>query len=231
RQSEENRFIDCINLALDRGGSVLIPVFAMGKTQEVLTMVHENKDSRRLPDVPVVIGGLSTKMTVVYDKFADSTRRVHPGFRILRDMKISTGNRRKRQSIRYNPGTIYALSSGMMSEKTVSNNFARGFLDDPRNSLLFVGYTDPSTPGYRIRTAQRGDMIDLSQDFAPVKLDCDVEVFDFSGHAPRDQILDFIRKTNAPQNILVHGDTPAMQWFADHLEHSTIPKTGQKTPL
>lgn len=231
RQSEENRFIDCINLALDRSGSVLIPVFAMGKTQEVLTMVHENKDSRRLPDVPVVIGGLSTKMTVVYDKFADSTRRVHPGFRILRDMKISTGNRRKRQSIRYNPGTIYALSSGMMSEKTVSNNFARGFLDDPRNSLLFVGYTDPSTPGYRIRTAQRGDMIDLSQDFAPVKLDCDVEVFDFSGHAPRDQILDFIRKTNAPQNILVHGDTPAMQWFADHLEHSTIPKTGQKTPL
>ena len=227
REKEEARFIDSINRTLDRGGSVLVPVFAMGKTQEVLTMIHENKESRALPDAPVVIGGLSTKMTVVYDKFSDSTRRTLPGFKILRDMKVSTGNRRKRQPIRYNPGTIYALSSGMMTEKTVSNNFARGFIDDPKNSLLFVGYTDPSTPGYRIRAAERGDMIDLNPEFPPVKLDCDVEVYDFSGHAPRGHILDFIRRSKAKQNILVHGDPKAMQWFADQLEQSTIPKPGE----
>ncbi len=226
RETEEARFIAAINNALERGGSVLVPVFAMGKTQEVLTMLHKNKEAGNLPNAPVVIGGLSTKMTVVYDKFSDSTRRVHPGFKILRDMDIKTGNRRKRQPIRYNPGTIYALSSGMMTEKTVSNNFARSFIDDPRNSLLFVGYTDPSTPGFRIRTAERGDMIDLNPEFPPVKLDCDVEVFDFSGHAPRDHILEFIKETNAAENILVHGDPAAMQWFANQLEHSTIPKPG-----
>lgn len=231
REDEEARFIASINKALDQGGSVLIPVFAMGKTQETLTMINEAKSSGALADVPVVIGGLSTKMTVVYDKFSDSTRRIHPGFKILRDMQLSTGNRRKRQPIRFNPGTIYALSSGMMTEKTVSNSFARHFIDDSRNALLFVGYADPATPAARIRRAQSGDLIDLDPEQPPVKLACEVQVFDFSGHAPRDQILDFIRDTRAAQTILVHGDPAAMQWFANNLDQTTIPEPGKALPL
>ena len=69
-------------------------------------------------------------------------------------------------------------------EKTVSNQFAFQFLDNPKNALLFVGYADPASPGGLIRHAERGDLITLDPDQAPVELQCDVEVFDFSGHSP-----------------------------------------------
>ena len=226
RDAEEARFIAAITNCLQRGGSALIPVFAMGKTQEVLTMIDENKASGALPDAPVFIGGLSTKMTVIFDKFADTTRRTRPGFQILRDMDLIAGSRKRRRSIQYQPGSIFALSSGMMTEKTVSNQFARQFIDNPKNALLFVGYTDAATPGARIRRAKRGDLVDLDPERSPVRLDCDVEVFDFSGHAPRDQILEFIRDTGATRNFLVHGDPSASGWFANQLEESTLPKPG-----
>jgi len=231
REAEETRFIQAMNSCFDRGGAVLVPVFAIGKTQEVLTMVHTNKERGTLPDVPVFIGGLSTKMTVLFDKFADHTRRTRPGFRILEDMDVITGSRKRRHDIEYAPRCIFALSSGMMTEKTVSNGFARQFIHNPRNSLLFVGYTDPSTPGARIRAAKRGDMVDLDPSMDPVKLDCAVETFDFSGHAPRQHILTFIKDTAAARNILVHGDPAASQWFANHIDHSVQPESGVPLPI
>ena len=67
-------------------------------------------------------------------------------------------------------------------------------------------------------------VIDPAQE--PVKLDCDVEVFDFSGHAPREHILEFIKDTGAAQNILVHGDPAASRWFADQLDGPVLLKSG-----
>ena len=231
REKEEERFIKAITESLARGGSALSPVFAIGKTQEVLTMLHENRENGTLPEVPIIIGGLSTKMTVIYDKFAKSSRRRHPGFEILRDLDPDTGNPRKRREITAQPGCIYALSSGMMTEKTVSNQFARQFINNPKNSLLFVGYTDPSTPGARIKNATRGKSVNLDPEQAPVLLDCEVETFDFSGHAPRAQLLDFALKTKAARTLLVHGDPGALAWFSKQLPGSEIPGSGKQVFL
>lgn len=194
-------------------------------------MIHECKGAGRLPDAPVYIGGLSTKMTVIYDKFSDSSRRLVPGFKILRDMNPITGNRRGRRRIPLDPGSIYALSSGMMTEKTTSNTFARGFIDNPRNSLLFVGYADPDSPGGHIRAGKTGDLIDLDTDLPKVELRCRVEIFDFSGHAPREQLLAFMQRTKARNIILVHGDPSASQWFADQLPAATLPPSGKAIPI
>lgn len=238
RLEEEDRFAESINRCLHQGGSVLIPVFAMGKTQEVMTMINRFKSEGLIPDAPVYIGGLSTKMTLIFDDFADSTPRNLPGFRILKDMEIKTGGRRrKRAPIVYQPGCIYALSSGMMTEKTVSNNFARGFIDNPKNALLFVGYADPDSPAGHIRAGARGDMVDLDPEQPPVQFNCPMEVFDFSGHATRDDLLDYILKVNPAKTILVHGDIEATQWFADQLAiklpgcETIIPKPGVKYTL
>jgi len=143
RKNEEERLAKRIRESIEKGGSALIPVFAMGKTQEVLTMLYNFKNEGLIPDVPIYIGGLSTKMTIIFDEFADSTSRKLPGFEILKDLKLEGVRRRprgrKRTPIHYRPGAIFALSSGMMSEKTVSNVFARDFIPSKKNSLLFVG--------------------------------------------------------------------------------------------
>lgn len=238
RTDEENRFADAIDRCLSGGGSVLVPVFAMGKTQEVMSMLHRFKSEGRIPDAPVYIGGLSTKMTVIFDDFADSTPRNNPGFRILEDMEIKTGGRRrKRAPIVYQPGCIYALSSGMMTEKTVSNNFARGFIDNPKNALLFVGYADPDSPAGHIRKGEIGDLIQLDAEQPPVQFNCNMDIFDFSGHATRDDLLNYILRTNPKKTILVHGDPEATDWFASQLKeklpHSEtiIPHPGRKYSL
>jgi len=235
RHQEENDFAESINRCLQEGGSVLIPVFAMGKTQEVMAMIHRFKQEGMIPDAPVYIGGLSTKMSVIFDEFADSTPRNQPGFRVLKDMEVKTGGRRrKRAPIVYQPGCIYALSSGMMTEKTVSNSFARGFMDNPINALLFVGYADPDSPAGHIRAGKQGDLIDLDPEQPPVQFNCSMNVFDFSGHATRDDILDYILRVSPAKALLVHGDIAATKWFEEQLQsklpdcETIIPKPGHK---
>ncbi len=219
RRKEEDKLAEAIRTVIKRGGSVLIPVFAMGKTQEVLAMLHRFKEEGLVPnETPVYIGGLSTKMTHIYDRHADTARRKMRGFRFLKDMEIEGAGRRRRGPIPLHPGCIYALSSGMMSEKTVSNQFARmGILENKKNGLFFVGYAVEESPGGKIRSAKVGDEVCLGEGEAPLVLRCDKRVFDFSGHSTREAILDYILRLAPAKVFLVHGDDDAVEWFRAQL--------------
>ncbi len=220
RRNEEDDLAEAIAGVLARGGSVLIPVFAIGKTQEVLGMLHRFKEEGRVPEkTPVYIGGLSTKMTHIYDRFSDLSRRSLKGFRFMKDMELETGKRRSRGPIPFRNGCIYALSSGMMTEKTVSNLFARqGLLENKKHGLFFVGYADPETPGGRIREAKQGEGVLLDAEFGKVPLKCEMRVFDFSGHSTRDAIADYVVKVAPRKIFLVHGDDGAVEWFRAELQ-------------
>ncbi|MDX1681139.1 MAG: MBL fold metallo-hydrolase [Akkermansiaceae bacterium] len=239
REDEENHFAECMQGVLQRKGSVLVPVFAMGKTQEVLAMIHRFKEEDRVPyDTPVYIGGLSTKMTFIYDRFCDTPRRQLQGFRFFKDMEIEGGGRRRKGPIPFHPGCIYALSSGMMTEKTVSHQFARqGLLENKKHGLFFVGYCDPATPGARIKAAKQGDMVSLGEGEPEVKLRCETREFDFSGHSTREAILDYILKVKPKKCLLVHGDKPALEWFRAKVSEALpetevlIPEPGQEVRI
>jgi predicted metal-dependent RNase len=158
-------------------------------------------------------------MTAIYDKFSDSSRRNLRGFKFLHDMELAGGNKRRVGPIPFHNGSIYALSSGMMSEKTVSNNFARqGVLENRKHGLFFVGYADPETPGGRIRVANPGDKVLLDPAYPPVPLNCEVRTFDFSGHSTRDAIADYAVRLKPRKVLLVHGDDAALAWFKAELE-------------
>jgi predicted metal-dependent RNase len=226
RPTEEDEFAAAIKGVIERKGSVLIPVFAMGKTQEVLGMLHRFKKEGLIPKhTPVYIGGLSTKMTQVYDRFSTTSRRHLPNFRFLKDMQIEAGSKKRKGPIPFHPGCIYALSSGMMSEKTVSNTFARqGVLENAKHGLFFVGYADPETPGGKIRLAKPGDLVELDPAHPAVPLNCEMRIFDFSGHSTRDAILDYIIKVAPKKAFLVHGDDGAVAWFSQEIKRR-LPNT------
>ena len=224
RKGEKERLASVIRDTYAAGGAVLIPVFALGKTQEVMLMLHELLEEGLIPECPLLMGGLSTKVTVLYDHYASRSRRSYPGFRILDDIKMLTPRRKGRQEIVANARSIYALSSGMMTEHTVSNQFAFKFLDNPRNAICFVGYTDPDSPGYKIRTAKEGDMIKLARDLPAVQLRARIETFDLSAHATREQIADYVEKVRPKKLLLVHGEEPSQMWFVNRFKDS-IPDT------
>jgi Cft2 family RNA processing exonuclease len=213
RAAEETRFVETLRQVFARDGAALIPVFALGKTQEVLAMFLQYKQRGLLGDVPVYIGGLSTKMTEVYDRFAASTPRRLQGLSLLHSVAPYVLSGREAGSSPIKPRRIYALSSGMMTEHTLSNVFARRMLADPRHAILFVGYADPESPAGRLRAAAPGELVCLSDDAPPVERRCQLEVFDFSAHSQRDDILSYIRRLKPKKVVLVHGDPPAIAWF------------------
>jgi Cft2 family RNA processing exonuclease len=213
RGAEETRFVQTLREVFAGDGAALIPVFALGKTQEVLAMFLQFKQRGLLGDVPVYIGGLSTKMTEIYDRFAASTPRRLQGLSLLDSVAPYVLAGREAGSSPIKPRRIYALSSGMMTEHTLSNVFARRMLADPKQAILFVGYADPASPAGRLRAAAPGDLVALSEDAPPVARRCRVEVFDFSAHSQRDDILGYIRRLQPKKVVLVHGDPPAIAWF------------------
>jgi Cft2 family RNA processing exonuclease len=237
RDREIQNLADAMCAAIERGGSVLMPVFALGKTQEMLIVLHELKSRGILSDADVYIGGLATKVTQIFDRQRLRTRRHYSDMKILRDTDVVVSSKKRSNHFSYEPGNIYALSSGMMTEKTVSNQFAFHFLDNPRNAILFVGYSAPDTPAARILSGEKDDLITLDANLAPIELKCDVQRFDFSGHAPRDDIADFVERMAPPTVLLVHGDAEATAWFdttlSARLPDSTIitPKPGERIEL
>jgi predicted metal-dependent RNase len=219
RESETDRFLSAIRETIDQGGSVMVPVFAFGKTQELLALLHQAFEEGRLPRVPVHLGGLGTKITGLFDRLADRSRRFLPGFQMLRDFSGLSRPSKRDPEPEYAPGRIYAITSGMMSEHTVSNRFARHILPNPRNAVLFIGYADPASPAGRVLAAQPGENVPMNDKGTgrSLKVDCRVDKFDFSGHGPRDQLLDFILRSRPRHTVLVHGDEPARRWFAEQL--------------
>jgi Cft2 family RNA processing exonuclease len=226
RAAEERRFIDAINATFERNGSVLVPVFALGKTQEVLVMCYKARQQRRLPKGPIYIGGLSTKFTEQYDRFARFTPRQHASLQILETIApfVLAGREAVNPPIR--PRRIYALSSGMMTENTISNGFARRIVESPEHSILFVGYADPESPAGKLRAAAPGEKVVLDSRQPARKIKAQVKEFAFSAHASRESLREYVRKV-APRNVvLVHGDPVAVEWFREtisaDLPHSKV---------
>jgi Cft2 family RNA processing exonuclease len=213
RKGEESRFLTAIQVAFERGGSILIPVFALGKTQEILTMLYLFKRQGELQHVPIYIGGLSTKITIVHDQLASQASRQYEGLQLLDSVAPRILSSRDVSKTPIGRGKIFALSSGMMTEKTLSNQFADRFLGDAQQSLYFVGYADPDSPAGRLKAAQPGDLVQLGEGMPGRELVCQISQFDFSAHAPRELLFEYIRRVSPKVVVLVHGDPPAVSWF------------------
>ncbi len=231
REAESHRFGAVVTETIKRGGSVLMPVFAIGKTQEMLLIIHELRHSGHLSaHIPVHIGGLSSRMTQIIDRHADTERRRHAGFKILESLAGLVRAKKGERDLTSAPGRIYALSSGMMTENTASNDFAFRFIDNPRNSLCLVGYADSASPAGAILSTEPGGKVKLHSAHPPVALRADVHRFDFSGHAPRPDLVAYAMKVKPRKIMLVHGDAPALEWMAQTLS-TALPQTEVIVPM
>jgi Cft2 family RNA processing exonuclease len=195
---------------------VLIPVFALGKTQEVLAMLYKLRREKIL-DFPIYIGGLSSKISDIYDRRGRMGRRQLPRLQLLDELRPFVLNAETIHEAQARAGRVYALSSGMMTPKTLSNTFAQRIVDQPRHSVFFVGYADPESPAGILRNALPNEQVTLDPGEAPQHVRCHIEQFQFSAHASRESLIGFAARLAPKKVVLVHGDPLAVEWVRARL--------------
>ena len=224
RAQEEKRFAAAVAAALEEGASITIPVFALGKTQEVMALLWKMQQEHIIPRPPLYVGGLSSKITAIYDSMATMVPRNMPQLRLMESLTPYIAGGQEIQSLNPRKRAIYALSSGMMTEHTLSNMFVRKVLPDPSQYLFFVGYADPNSPAGAVRRAKQGSSIQLGTDGDLVPFHCHRKEFTFSAHSRREDILGYAIKVLPKTILLVHGDEGAIEWFRREL-YAALPDT------
>ncbi len=223
RANEIERLSLSIQRALKRKGSVLIPSFALGRTQEILALLSVLMKEGKLKPQPIYIGGLGRVFTEIYDLESHRTNRQHPDLQLHEALNLVVLEKGQADKMKLTGGKLFVITAGMMSEKTAAHDLAARMIGDERHAIFFVGYTDPDTPGGRLRAARAGQRFVLSPSGGEVTRRCEVDAFDLSAHANREDLLAFVGQV-APRTVLLgHGDEPARHWFETQI-HARWPK-------
>ncbi len=213
-RSEISRFVTRANSILSSGGSILIPVFALGKMQEILWMIHSQIVNGRLTNVPIFTGGLANKILKIYDKNRyvvnyTSSENVLSDINTFNYFELNDFHK-----VRKNPCIVIA-SSGMMLPNTSSNRFAKFWLTQNNFAIFIVGYMDDQTPGSQVANAKKGDLLEnFSSETQVVK--CDIERFYFPTHSNRNELIQLAHRLNPGRILLIHGDDNAKQWIGEN---------------
>ncbi len=217
RESEIQRLAKSIQSVLARRGSVLMPAFALGRTQEILAQLNLMMKAGQIPRQPIYIGGLGRVFTETYDQKAYLTRRHLPDLTLSKDMQLIVLEKEELDTIKLGGGRIFVLTAGMLTECTPAHDLALRMLPDERQAIFFVGYADPGTPGGRLKAARMGETFIFSASAGEVTRLCEVQEFDLTAHANREALLDFACDLSPRAILLGHGEADSRQWFEDQI--------------
>jgi Cft2 family RNA processing exonuclease len=217
RATEVDRLTAAIQLALKRKGCVMIPSFALGRTQEILALLALLMREGKLKPQPIYIGGLGRVFTEIYDLEAHRTHRQHTNLQLREALNLIVLEPGQSQKMKLSGGRIFVITSGMMSENTAAHDLAVRMAGDERQSIFFVGYADPSTPGGRLKASKPGETFVFSPSAGRVTRHCDMQEFDLTAHANREDLLDFVGQVSPRAILLGHGDDDSRQWFEEQI--------------
>jgi len=223
REAEIVRLLQDIRKCLNRGGSALIPVFALGRMQEMLVVLDEARKNKALPTTPVFCSGLGMDLVNHMHQISRNFNRIHFSRKVLRSLGAQPLPRKIQPGEPLPMQGIYLVSSGMMVENTPSYMLASSMLGDDRNGVFFVGYCDPNTPGGQLLTLTQGDPFVFEAVDIQTQIRSTLRQYDLSGHADRDELLAYARSVSPRRIVLHHGDPDSRAWFGQQLEACNLP--------
>lgn len=202
--------------AMEKGGKVLVPVFAVGRSQEVMLVIEEMVRSGKLDKVPVYLDGMIWKATAIhtaYPEYLNSQLRTqifqqgeNP---FLNEIFKRVESQSMREEICHSPDPCIVLATaGMMNGGPVLEYF-KAWADNPLNWLIFVGYQSEGSIGRQIQRgrkeitmSEKGNSINL-----PIRINTET-IDGFSGHSDRRQLMNYISSLDPkPDRIIIgHGE-------------------------
>jgi len=247
RKEQERLLGEAVARVIARGGSVLIPSFALGRAQEVLALIDRFKRRGLVPaEIPVYTAGQMRAVADVFDRTRFTSPRLDQDFEVFGvEQKRSPRSDDALLRTLDEPG-IHVSSSGMMFERTLSNKLAQYMLGDPRHGIFFVGYSVEHSPGAKLLAAAEaaaagegpGEVVlEPSNGAEAYAIKAEVARFRFSGHAHRRDLVALVGKMQARKVVLVHGEPEAKAWIRDEIlaQHPEVevvlPEQGQEIEL
>ncbi|WP_121821841.1 beta-CASP ribonuclease aCPSF1 [Halostella salina] len=234
QEDSERKLKEVINETYDRDGKVLIPAFAVGRSQEMMLVLEEAMRNGDIPEMPVHLDGMIWEATAIHSTYPEYLRDDLRD-RIFHDdenpfladqFNHIDGGEEERREVADGEPCIVLSTSGMIEGGPIMS-WLRHFGSDPDNTLTFVGYQAQGTLGSRIQSGwdeipidDRGNGGRRGGDTLTLKMETET-VDGFSGHADRQGLENFVKTMNPrPEKVLcVHGDESSVQDLSSALYH------------
>ena len=238
----QNKLADVINRTCQRGGRIIVPAFAVGRTQQLVLVLHQLYREGRIPNIPIFVDSpLAVNVTAVFRKhpevFDEETRAYltnHQdpfGFKRLQYIRDAAESKKLNDL----HGPFVVISASGMAEQGRILHHLRNNIEDPRNTVLITGFQAEHTLGRRLVEKQREVRIFGE----PMTVRAEVSSLDeLSGHADQGELMawlkpavPFLRKV-----FLVHGEPQQSETLAGRLHsefglETVIPRPGESFSL
>ncbi len=222
RRAARNELVSVIRRTIERRGIVLIPVFAVGRGQEIMLVLRDAMERGDIPKVNVYIEGLVNEVTAIHTQYPEYLKRE------LRDMifyrgenpfiydyfKKIEGDRARPDIVEDKPSIIIATSGMLTGGPAVE--YLKLIASDPNSSLVFVGYQAEGTLGRMIKDGLRELQVVVDSRVELIRINLEVySIEGFSGHSDQSELLYYVRDIlPKPRNIvLCHGEPTAISTF------------------
>ncbi len=235
--------VDTVKRTMARGGQLLVPAFAVGRTQELVATLHDLIVAGRLPELPIYVDSpMARHATEVFvrhpecfdaETFEQFRRGDGQPFGFARLRYVATPE--ESRALDERSGACIIISASGMCEGGRVVHHLRHALGDARNTVLFVGYQGDGTLGRRLHDGATTVNV-LGE---PVQVRAEIAALDgFSAHADQAELLAWVSRLRpAPRTIfLVHGEPTPAETLAEKLRERTgatvrIPTPGEECDL
>lgn len=212
RYIAEKELYAIIRETIEKKGSVLIPVFAIGRAQEIMIVLEELSKTHNF-EIPVYIDGMCLEASAIHTAYPEYMRRslqrriLHDDSPFDSEIFINTDQTQREEAVN-NPSIILA-PAGMMNGGPVIDFFKR-MCENEKNTLIFVGYQGQNTLGRKIQRGVKNVILpDEGGKTRSHEIKMRVETVDgFSGHSDRNQLIGYIKRLRPrPERVItVHGE-------------------------
>jgi putative mRNA 3-end processing factor len=216
RKQLEREFLEKIDEVVKRGGTVIIPAFAVARSQEILLVLNNT-------GYDVWFDGMGKKISKLYLKYPKYLRSVDDLKKALKKINMVQSDQSRKRAIK---GEVIVTSSGMMDGGPVLS-YMNKLKNDKKSAVLLTGYQIPGTNSRLLIEKGKLNFYGVIE-----KVACEVKYFDFSAHAGHSELVEFAQKCSPKKIVLFHSAdrTPLAEALKDTAEVLT-PMKGEQFAL
>lgn len=222
RYEAERKLMETIKKTLERGGSVLIPLFSVGRSQEIMVVIDEYIKNKEFSfDAPVYLDGMILEASAIHTAYPEYLKeglqnKIFSGNSPFENPIFEIAKKDKKEILESGPSVI--LASGGMLNGGTSLEYLKLMIEDPKNQLIFVGYNSSSSLGRKLQNGiKEVPLLDEDGKLKKYQVNIQIETIEgFSGHSDRNQLISYVKNlTPKPKKIFVmHGEEDKTVEFA-----------------